>query len=91
MKKITKGLLSLIFLLGSIFLFTKGSQATTLNKTRLENKKESSLILKHHRDLKKADMITWSWESDRESGRNHWSHWSHWSHSSHYSHYSSRY
>ncbi len=85
MRKITKGLLSFLFLLGSLFLLTKGSQATTLNKTSLENKKESSLILKHHRDLKKADMIAWSWESDRESGRNHWSH------SSHYSHYSSRY
>lgn len=85
MRKITKGLFSLIFLLGSLFLFNKGSQASTLNKTSLENKKVNSLILRHHKDLKRADMITWSWQSDRESGRDHYSH------ESHYSHYSSRY
>jgi len=90
MRKITKSLVSFLFVLGSIFLLARGGQAA-LTKTSFENKKPDSLILKHQRDLKKSDMIAWSWQSDRDSGRNHWSHWSHSSHSSHYSHYSSRY
>lgn len=89
MRKITRSLLSVIFLLGSIFLFTRGSQAAT--KTGLEAQKPDTLILRHQKDLKKTDMIAWSAQSDWESGRNHGSHYSHGSHESHYSHYSSRY
>jgi len=89
MRKITKGLVSFLFLLGSIFLFTRAGQATP-TKASLENKKPDSLVLQHQRDLKKGDMIAWSWQSDAESGRNHGSHYSHSSHESHYSHYSSR-
>jgi len=90
MKKITKSLVSFLFVLGSILLFTRTGQAMP-TKTSFENKKPDSLILKHQRDLKKSDMIAWSWQSDSESGRNHGSHWSHSSHASHSSHYSSRY
>lgn len=88
MKKITKVLLSSLFILGSFFLFTRNSQATN-TKLSVDIKKPNSLVLRHHRDLKKGDMIAWSYESDAESGRSHGSHYSHGSHSSHYSHYSS--
>ena len=90
MRKVTKSLVSLLILLGAMFLFTRAGQAGP-TKTSFENKKPDTLVLRHQRDLKKSDGIAWSWQSDWESGRNHGSHYSHSSHVSHYSHYSSRY
>ena len=86
MRRIARGLVSAVFLLGSLFVSVKGSQAATTGG--LETKKPDTLILQHQRDLKKANMIGWSEQSDWNSGRNHGSHGSH---ASHVSHYSSRY